>query len=380
MFTTTDANRADVLSSCGVADLLGCPFVQAPSSSRARRDRRFRRAFLSGIACVQQGPPGLTNVGARESCAEGPHTCSKSDISSSKCDAGAQFSRMVRFASFRMQHADGNTYELTTGSSPDTREADHPRGMLSDSGGVVSQALASPLPDGSSRNRGHADTRHPWQGDHPRVAKHASGDSMAIDTDSSLVACGAILLGAGASASTPQEQLLPHAGSSCPPSLAAPLGGGSGSEYLPWLFAAPSLVAPLVGGSGSVAPGMVLELDKNILSDASCNSATEVLDAGFAADEDESRHCMDIVSAVNPLDAVFEIVSDMYFPMSSACVGKDEVDIQAVFACAVQVGISCEVVVEALRNWEDLGVMSINATRGEIATESIFKVRLLRAI
>ena len=333
MFTTTDANRADVLSSCGVADLLGCPFVQAPSSSRARRDRRFRRAFLSGIACVQQGPPGLTKVGVSVSCTEGPHTCSKSDISSSKGDAGAQFSRVVRFASFRMQHLDGNTFEFTTGSSPDTNEADHPRGMLSDSGGVVSQALASPLPDGSSRIRGHADTRHPWQGDHPRVAKHASGDSMAIDTDSSRVACGAILVGAGASASTPQEQLLPHAGT-----------------------------------------------DKNILSDASCYSATEVMDAGFAADEDESRHCMDIVSAVNPLDAVFEIVSDMYFPMSSACVGKDEVDIQAVFACAVQMGISCEVVVEALRNWEDPGVMSINATRGEIATESIFKVRLLRAI
>ena len=259
MFITTDANRADVQSSCGVADLLGCPFVQAPSSSRARRDRRFRRAFLSGIACVQQGPPGLTKVGVSVSCTEGPHTCSKSDISSSKGDAGAQFSRVVRFASFRMQHLDGNTFEFTTGSSPDTNEADHPRGMLSDSGGVVSQALAWPLPDGSSRNRGHADTRHPWQGDHPRVAKHASGDSMAIDTDSSLVACGAILLGAGASASTPQEQLLPHAGT-----------------------------------------------NENILSDASCYSATEVLDAGYAADDDE-----DIVSGANPLDVVYKIVAGL---------------------------------------------------------------------
>ena len=106
----------------------------------------------------------------------------------------------------------------------DTNEADHPRGMLSDRGGVVSQALALPLPDGSSRNRGHADTRHPWQGDHPRVAKHASGDSMAIDTDSSLVACGAILHGAGASASTPQEQLLPHAGTGCMPQVMATYG------------------------------------------------------------------------------------------------------------------------------------------------------------
>ena len=33
---------------------------------------------------------------------------------------------------------------------------------------------------------------------------------------------------------------------SCPPSLVAPLSDGSGSEYLPRLFATPSLVAPLV--------------------------------------------------------------------------------------------------------------------------------------
>ena len=34
---------------------------------------------------------------------------------------------------------------------------------------------------------------------------------------------------------------------SCPPSLAAPLGGGSGSECLPRLYATPSLVAPRGG-------------------------------------------------------------------------------------------------------------------------------------
>eukprot|EP00440_Ansanella_granifera_P019802 gb/GFBE01021512.1/.p1 GENE.gb/GFBE01021512.1/~~gb/GFBE01021512.1/.p1 ORF type:complete len:280 (+),score=36.42 gb/GFBE01021512.1/:1-840(+) len=36
-----------------------CPFVQAPSASKARRDRRFRHAFRRGAVCALKGAPGL---------------------------------------------------------------------------------------------------------------------------------------------------------------------------------------------------------------------------------------------------------------------------------------------------------------------------------
>jgi hypothetical protein len=36
-----------------------CPAVVAPSSTQARRFRRYRNAFLAGINCIRTGPPGL---------------------------------------------------------------------------------------------------------------------------------------------------------------------------------------------------------------------------------------------------------------------------------------------------------------------------------
>ena len=69
-----------------------CPSAQALSSSKARRARRFRNAFLAGIACVQLGPPGLAPKGfcahEESECLDSTqpdavHRCSSSSMSSS---------------------------------------------------------------------------------------------------------------------------------------------------------------------------------------------------------------------------------------------------------------------------------------------------------
>ena len=49
----SEYDGADVLRS-------GCPLVLAPSSSAARRSRRFKQAFSLGARCVRQGAPGLS--------------------------------------------------------------------------------------------------------------------------------------------------------------------------------------------------------------------------------------------------------------------------------------------------------------------------------
>ena len=179
-----------------------CPssMASACSAARKRRQRRYHAAFLAGAMCVRGGAPGLEGNRKQEEQSTVSQPLPKS--------TGVQTIQQERDEVGAGDLACGKV--AVVDAAAHNYEADHPRGRPSDSGGLVSQALASPLPVGSSRKRGQADTRQPLQADHPRVAMLASGDSSAIDTDSSLVAWGAIS-GPGASASDALEQLLPHA-------------------------------------------------------------------------------------------------------------------------------------------------------------------------
>ena len=352
-----------------VADLSERSFVQAPSASKARRDRRFRVAFLLGIRCVQLGPPGLTGIAVEANGRE----------KSGKARGGGAPNVSVK----PVQPVDlENPTPWTHGVGPVQP------GDLGTSTDRTHGSNENPVqPDlGTTTDRTHGSNENPVQpGDLGTPTDRTHGTRpvqpgvLGTPTSGTHGKCN----GAPASpnSSAPEELTIGSKSDTASNALGASEATGSSPASvcddgdpmpaMPEVYGPESLAkvaSCTVADHTLVTEAQVRHADHTLVTEQR-QSDQSYLQANAFSSEQLAEAQQDAF-AVNPLDAVYEIVT-------FECAGKEEADISAVIDKSLLLGLPCEVVIEALEIWEHLSVMSINRDHSMVKLLCVIDVNRL---
>ena len=331
-----------------VADLSERSFVQAPTASKARRDRRFRAAFLSGIRCVQLGPPGL--VPEEHTLGSMSDTASDS-TSETGCGELAGLGSLLESGGTAAVCSQSIGQVSVKPVQPVALECPTPwthgvwpvqPGDLGTSTDRTHGSIENPvLPDlGTTTDRTHGSNENPVQpGDlgTPTDRTHGAWPVQPGDLGTPTSGTHGKCNGAPACPNSPAPEVLTNGSKSDAASNVRGTSEATGSSP--------------ADDHTLVTKAQVRHADHTLVteqrqSDQSCLQAN-AFSSELMADAQQDEF------AVNPLDAVYEIVT-------SVCAGMEEVGISVVIKKSSLVGLPREAVIEALKIWEHLSVMSIN--------------------